>query len=127
VFLYSLFRGKFTKIQSIDIICLVLAVIIGIVWKLTDGVVANLFLQGVMVIAFVPAAVGVYSNRAKERPMPWALAVIAYILMTATVVIGWQGNWVALVHPIASGIFGNGSLMVLAMRQHGWKWRSLIW
>ncbi|MBI3634443.1 MAG: hypothetical protein HY228_02380 [Candidatus Yonathbacteria bacterium] len=84
---------------------------------MTDGVVANLLLQGVMVIAFVPTAVGIYDGRAKEKPFPWVLAVASYVLMTATIVIGWQGNWEALVHPLASGIGVNGALMVLAFRQ----------
>ncbi|HXF44018.1 MAG TPA: hypothetical protein VNK70_00950 [Candidatus Paceibacterota bacterium] len=126
VFFYSLFCGKFTKMRGVDIICLVLAIIVGVVWKMTDGVMANLLLQGVMVLAFVPAAVGVYYNRAKEKPLPWALAVASYVLMTTIILIGWQGNWEALVHPLASGIGGNGALMLLAVRQHNWKWSSLI-
>ena len=126
VFLYSLFCGKFTKMRGVDTVCLVLAILVGIVWKITNGVVANLLLQGVMVLAFVPAAIGVYHNKAKEKPMPWALAVASYVLMTATILIGWQGNWEALVHPLASGIGGNGALMVLAVRQHDWKWSSLV-
>lgn len=117
IFLYSLFCGKFTKMRGVDIVCLVLAIIVGIVWKMTNGVVANLLLQGVMVLAFMPAAIGIYCNRAKEKPMPWALAVASYLLMTATILIGWQGSWEALVHPLASGIGGNGALMVLALRQ----------
>lgn len=117
VFLYSLFCGKFTKMRRVDTTCLVLAIFIGIVWKMTNGVVANLLLQGVMVLAFLPAVLGIYHNRAQEKPAPWALAVASYVLMTITILIGWQGNWEALVHPLASGIGGNGALMVFAMRQ----------
>lgn len=117
MFLYSLFCGKFTKMREVDIICLVLAILIGIVWKITNGAVANLLLQGVMVLAFVPAAIGVYHNRAKEKPLPWALAVASYVLMTATILIGWQGNWEALAHPLASGIGGNGAMLVLILRK----------
>jgi hypothetical protein len=126
VFFYSLFCGKFTKMRKVDIICLALAIIIGVIWKMTNGVVANLLLQGVMVLAFVPAAIGVYQNKAKEKPMPWALAVGSYTLMTATILVGWQGNWEALVHPLTSGIGGNAVMMILAVSQHGWKWSSLI-
>ena len=112
VFSYSLFKGKFTKLRFVDIVCGTAAVIIGIIWKSTGSpVLANLLLQIIMLLSFYPAISGVITNHAKEKPMPWIFATLCYVFMIGAIITDWNaGAWYALVHPIVSGVVGNGSL-----------------
>jgi hypothetical protein len=125
VFFYSLVTRRFPKVRTVDVLCLMGAVLVGICWKMTNGVTANLLLQLVMTFAFSPQIIGVATNMAKERPLPWTLSVLAYVCMTIVVCLDWKG-WEGLIHPLTSGIIGNGLLMIFAIRQHQWRWRS-VW
>ncbi|MEK7606057.1 MAG: hypothetical protein AAB458_00450 [Patescibacteria group bacterium] len=126
IFLYSCFKRKFSPVRILEVFCFIFAMgIVVIWWTMNDKVLANLLLQGVMLLAFWPQVNALYTNVGKELPLPWALATTAYVLMTLVVLgspSGWA--WPQLVHPIAVGILGNGALMVLAFRQNNWTLAS---
>lgn len=123
IFTYACAKKKFSPVRSLEVVSFVLAMAIVVVWMFTnDKVLANLLLQGVMLLAFWPQVNAVYNNVARELPLPWALATVAYVLMTVVVIgspNGW--SWPQLVHPVFVGILGNGALMVLSLRQNGWN------
>ncbi len=113
IFSYAAAKGKFTKLNWVDRICAIAASIIGILWRLGIGgdIVANLLLQGVMLLAFWPSIDGVLAGRSKEKPLPWVCATLCYVAMVLAILMDWKtGSAYQLVHPIVSGIFGNGAL-----------------
>jgi hypothetical protein len=117
IFLYSLFRGKFAKVGAMEITCLTAALIIGIVWKTTeDAVLANLLLQFIYVISFLPMIIGLARGTLRERVLPWALAFSAYVPTIIIIIINWSSSdWVGLVHPIVNGVMGNGAIILLVL------------
>ncbi|MDO8643470.1 MAG: hypothetical protein Q7S00_00700, partial [bacterium] len=115
IFLYSLFRGKFTRLGKVELFCLVAAFLVGIVWKTTgDAIFANLLLQGIYFISFIPTVLGLLKGTMKDRSLPWVLAFIAYALMIIVILLRWsEGSWAALAHPIINGLLGNGSIALI--------------
>lgn len=113
IFLYSFYRGKFSKINRFDITAGVIAVMVGVMWKLTSNpILANLLLQTAMFISFIPAIRGVLAGVAKEEVLPWAMATTSYVLMTTAISLDSSSTWQQFVHPVCVGILGNGSLMI---------------
>lgn len=114
IMLYSLVKGKFAKLAKIDLILLVLSVIIGIFWQISDNAnLSNLFLQIIIFISFLPTAIGLTQNRLREKHWPWTLAVIAYFLQTISLLINYDGNLYQLFLPIINGILGNGLIPIV--------------
>jgi len=112
MFLYALVRGRLTKLRTVDVVCAIAALIIGVIWKSTgNAVLANLLLQAIMLLAFYPAISGVLAGIAKEKTLPWVLATLCYVCMILAIITDWHaGAWYSLVHPVVSGICGNGGL-----------------
>lgn len=118
IMLYSLIQGKFAKLAKIDWILLILSVIIGIFWQISENAkLSNLFLQIIILISFFPTAIGLTQNRLKERHWPWTLAVIAYILQTVSLLIDYDGNLYQLFLPVINGILGNGLILVIIFKK----------
>lgn len=119
IFGYSLWKGKFQRVEVADGIALVLAVIVGVVWKTTENVVlSNAALQVVLLISFLPTIRGIYQEEIKDHPLPWTIAVVSYGFQILTVLsssAGW--HWAELCYPIVNGILGNGSVAVVAFLQ----------
>ena len=119
IFVYSLVKGKFGKLGKTEVICFVSAVIVGILWQITgDANLANILLQGVFLISFVPTVLGLLKRELKEKALPWNLAVVSYSCLLISVIIDIENaGWIALVHPIANGIIGNGSVALIVNLQ----------
>jgi len=116
LFLTSLIKGKFAKLEKLEYICLSLAVIVGIFWQITgDARLANIFLQAIFIIAFIPIWIGLLNGKLKEKYPPWVLAVICYSFNLAAIIIDWAGDWAQLVYPIVNGIIGNGSVAIMSI------------
>lgn len=117
IFMYSLLRGKFARIGAMEVVCLVTALVVGIVWNTTrDPVLANLLLQFIYVVSFIPMISGLITGKLREKVLPWALAFCAYIPTLIIIAINWDSSsWVGLVHPIVNGIMGNGAIILLVL------------
>lgn len=119
VFSYSLIKGKFARIGIIEIISVLLAIGIGILWKTTkDAVLANLALQVVLVISFLPTVIGLLRRTLREGPLPWRIGVLSYVFLIIAIILDWQGNWAELAYPFLNGILGNGSVAVISQIQN---------
>ncbi len=117
VLVYSLFKGKFTKIHPLEIATFVLAILVGIYWQMSDNArIANLALQAIYVIGYIPTYVGLIKGYAKENHASWAVAVVAYIFATFSLVANFPADWIAFVSPILNGIIGNGIVIYLILR-----------
>ena len=121
LFFLSLFAGRWKLIKATEIICLVLTLMVGYAWyfqKATDPVTANILMQVILVISFVPAAWRSYRFEDRQTPATWLWAVVAYVFMTAALLVDPQGfKPFQLINPLIPGICGNGLLALLAFRQ----------
>ena len=116
VFIYSLFKGKFTKVSKIEIIVFILALAIGIFWQITSNDrMSNLLLQGIYAISYIPTVTGIIKGTGKEHYIAWIAAFIAYSFSIVSVATGPQVDWIAYVHPIVNGLIGNGIVIVLVL------------
>lgn len=117
IFLLSLIKGKFTKLNNLDVISLVIAIGIGMVWKVSgNAVVSNIALQIIFIISFIPTLLGLLKKTAKEESAPWFLGTIAYILQIIIVLSNSINVW-ALVFPIIQ-ILGQGSIALISYRKN---------
>lgn len=125
--LYSFFRGKFSPIGATELSCLSMGLAVGVLWQVTGNpILANLTLQVVYLISFVPTILGLHRGRLYERPWPWVLAVGTYVFMILAVVASWRrDSWVALAHPVLNGLLGNGLVAFYAFRGQWIRARSL--
>ncbi|MEK9159870.1 MAG: hypothetical protein AAB383_04025 [Patescibacteria group bacterium] len=118
VFGYALVKGKFSRVSAVEILCFLMAVGVGIFWQVTsDDRIANLLLQSIYVISFVPTVVGLAAGRGKENPASWSVCVLAYFLSILSLVAGQSGDWIAFVHPVVNGVIGNGLVAFLSFRK----------
>ena len=112
---YAFYQRKFSKLNLFDFIILCSTVFIGIIWKITqDDRLANILVQFIFIISFIPTIYGLFINTLKEKPFPWWLAVFAYFIQIITLIINFNGDWLELLFPFINGIVGNGSVAVLA-------------
>lgn len=117
VFFYALVRGKFSRVSAVEILCLLMAVGIGIFWQVTsDDRIANLLLQSIYVISFIPTVSALVAGRGKEHPASWSVAVLAYFLSTLSLMVDYSGDWIAFVHPVVNGLIGNGLVAFLSFK-----------
>lgn len=112
--IYSLLKGKFSKLGKLDSFLLIISIAIGIFWVLgKNAKTSNLLLQIIIFVSFIPTVVGLAQNKLKEKHLPWTLASIAYILQTISLLINWDGNYYQLFLPIINGILGNGLIPII--------------
>lgn len=111
---YAIFKNKFAKLSRLDLLLLILAIIIGVVWQITDNaILANILIQLVLIISFLPTAIGLLQDRLKEKHLPWTLALIAYVLQTISLTFNYDGNIYQFFLPVINGILGNGLITAI--------------
>ena len=114
IFIYSLFKGKFQRIEVFDVATVGLSFAIGVVWKTTgDAILANLALQMILLMSFFPTVRSVWKDPRSDHWLPWAIAVASYSFQILAVLWSLDGwTWPELAFPFANGILGNGSVPV---------------
>ncbi len=119
LFFVSLWLGRLKMVGLIEITCLILSVIVGVIWKITENpVMANLIMQVILVISFMPSFIRTYRLEERNTPLTWIFATVAYVFMTMALLVDENGfKLFQLVNPIIPGIGGNGLLALLAYRQ----------
>ena len=114
VLVYSLFKGRFTKVKSLEVLIFLMAIGIGIFWQISDNArLANLLLQVIYVIAYIPTFVGLIRGTAKENYVAWLTCVVAYTFATLALLVDFPEDWIAFVSPVVNGILGNGIVVLL--------------
>lgn len=123
IFLYSILRGKISKISVVGYISLILAIIIVGFWQITSNYrISNLLLQGIYVISYIPTGVGIIRGTVKEYHIAWIIAFFAYVFSIGSIWTGPPADWIAYAHPVINGLFGNGIIVAL-MFYKNWKYR----
>lgn len=119
ILLYALFKGKFTKIKSLEIVVFLMALGIGIFWQITaNDRISNLLLQCIYVISYIPTVIGLIKGTGKEHCASWLTAVISYTFATFALLTNYPKDWIAFISPIVNGILGNGLVMILILSQN---------
>lgn len=119
ILVYALFKGKFTKIKSLEIAIFLMALSIGIFWQITaNDRISNLLLQSIYVISYIPTVTGLIRGSGKEHYASWLTAVISYTFATLALITNNPGDWIAFVSPVVNGILGNGLVVLLILKQN---------
>jgi hypothetical protein len=111
IFVYSRHKGLASKVNWYDKVVggvSVVALIVGMSTK--ESIAGNFVLQFALLIPFIPHIRGVLSGNAKEHVLPWILATLSYVLMTAALWLSPTTTKWQFVHPVCVGILGNGAL-----------------
>ncbi len=99
---YSLFAGKFKRMDPWDWLVLAIGMIAGVVWWwYQSATYANLIVIVAVAIAFIPLYRGVWKNPTLEKPLPWYVWTMAYAVVTVVVVLRWKGQYEDLVYPVS--------------------------
>lgn len=116
IFIYSLLKRKFTPLKRLEKGILVLTGIFGLIWLITGNErLANVLMQISLLASFWPTIQGLHLGTAKEKPLPWIIAVLAYLLIIISMILSYNGNWLAFVYPLLNGVIGNGIIAALAL------------
>src|SRR3989344_3493625 len=109
IFVTSLFKGKFTKLNRVDTIALVLAIGIGIFWQLSgNAIISNISLQIVFIVSFYPTIHGLLAGESKEKPISWFLGCCSYVLQILNILLN-PVTLLALVFPVIQ-LVGQGTV-----------------
>ena len=113
---YSLIKGKFTKFKTLEAVIFIMALGIGFFWQVTDNDrIANLLLQGIYVISYIPTIAGLIKGTGKEHYMSWIVAAISYSFATVALITNYPGDWIAFVCPVVNGVIGNSFVAALIL------------
>lgn len=116
IIIYSSIVGKLGKIGVVEIIAFLLAIAVGLFWQITkNSVVSNLMMQAIFIIGVIPTVIGVAKGNLKESPVSWTIAVVSYLFLIASILSRSEWTWAQLGYPIINGIFGNASVVVIAI------------
>ncbi len=124
VFLLTLRHGRFSRLDIIDTFALVIgAGAILAWWKFGSATVANLLLQGCIIISIIPTYRSVWRNPRAEQPSPWMLWAVAAALYVVVVLLRWQDNPADLVYPVNSLLTAAGVLLLTFRTNHASPYR----
>ena len=99
---YSLFAGKFKRMDFWDWLVLAIGAMAGVVWWwYQSATYANLIVVAAVAVSFIPLYRGVWKNPAIEKSLPWYIWTTAYALVTLVVVLRWKGQYEDLVYPVS--------------------------
>ena len=113
VLVYSYITGKLGKLGVVEWLTLLLCVPVGIYWRISeDAKIANLMMQIILLVSFVPTVVGLLRGNLREKATSWMTALLAYFLLIGSVLSSATWEWMELAYPLINGIAGNSSVLV---------------
>ena len=100
-FLYTLYKGKFEKVDIYDLLAIPIGIIAGVFYFYYSlAMYANLILQFAVLISFWPTWRGVWKDPKKEKSLPWIIWTSAYTLQIGVVYLRWTGQYEDLAYPV---------------------------
>lgn len=101
VFVYSLYAGKFAKLDTQAKVVLGIGLVACLVWwVLQDASYANIIVAFGFAVSSYPTIRGVWQNPQNEKSLPWFMWTVAFTLTLANVVTRWKGQYISLIMPI---------------------------
>jgi len=118
IFLYTAWKRKFTETRMVDVFCILLAIAVGVFWKLSDNDdVTNVLLQIIIVISTVPTIIGLQDGRGREKAISWFFAVSAYVFLSGSLIVDPETEgWVPYTYPFLRGLMCIGVIVSLKKR-----------
>ncbi len=108
-FIYSLKKGRVSRLNAWDSTALTVGVLAAAVWwGLQSATYANLILQFGFFISMIPTYRGVIKDHSHEKPLPWFVWGTAYAINLAVVIARWNGHAADLAYPLFSMITHTG-------------------
>lgn len=112
--IYSFVKGKFSKLTTFDKYILIVSLVVGVFWRLTDGArMSNVLMQIIIFLTFLPIVRGLLRGYLKEKMLSWNLAVVAYTLQLISILIDFNGDYLQLCYPLINGVVGNGLISLV--------------
>jgi hypothetical protein len=119
VWLYSLVEGRFSPLDDMGWIVLIMCLIAIVVWKATGkATYANLIVGVILIVSFIPTLDGVWNDPSKEQELPWVLWTFAFV---ATTINGFRRrneehevDWRLMLFVPVTMLFAHGAVAVLA-------------
>lgn len=105
--------GRFSGLDKFGIIALLLGVFgVFVWWKTNSAFYAHLISLVCNFIAVLPTFRLLWKDPTKEKPLPWAIWVLSYVLMIVVVLMLWENKWEELAYPALS-IFMLSTITIL--------------
>lgn len=122
-FVFSLKRGRVSRLNPWDTIALAFGLVAAVVWiALRSATFANIILQFGFIISMLPTYRGVIKDHSHEKPLPWFMWGTAYAINLSVVLLRWHGHPADLIYPLQSLFTHTGvGIVVMIMSR-----RSLI-
>lgn len=116
VFAYSLYAGKFAKLDIQAKVVLGIGLIACLVWwLLQDASYANVIVAFGFAVSSWPTIRGVWHDSRTEKSLPWFIWMGAFTLTLVNVLVRWEGRYIALLMPIECIII-HGVVAIKARR-----------
>lgn len=115
VFVYSLFAGKFSKLDNVAKTSLIIGLVACFVWwKQQDASYANILVAFGFAVSSWPTLQGVWQDSRKEKSLPWFIWTAAFTLTLLNVILRWKGQSISLLMPTECVII-HGVVATLAV------------
>lgn len=102
-FIFSLYKGKLSKIDLWDGLTLGIGIIAILVWwHYKSATYANMILQVSSVVSFYPTARGIWKDPTQEKALPWCIWSIDCILNIIAIILRWKGQYSDLAYPTST-------------------------
>ena len=112
-FIYAIYKKNYKPLSFLDGVTLGIGIISAIAWwQFHSAVYANMILQFAVIAAFLPTYRSVWKNPRNENLTTWILFSFAYLFLSITVLLRWNGNIPELVFPFI-GITMHSALVFL--------------
>ena len=115
-FVFSLLRGKLSKLNFWEYIALATGLFSTFMWYLYhNSTIGNLLLQIPIIISFLPTYSGIWKADT-EKSLPWFVWSGAYILVIITIILRWRGQYQDFAYPVNCLIL-HGGVGILSLRK----------
>ena len=110
-------KGTFQRIGRVDAAALAISAVAVLLWQVSGSWVANLMVQVAIIVGTVPTIVGVWRDPLVERPLPWLLWSLSFVIAIVVVTMR-HVSWVAYASPVIQMVMyiGIGTLALRAQR-----------
>lgn len=100
-FICALYKKNYKPLSAIDGVTLGIGIISALAWwQFHSAVCANIILQFAVIAGFIPTYQSVWKDPRNENLATWILFSFAYLSLSITVLLRWNGNIPELIFPL---------------------------
>lgn len=110
----ALWIGRFSGLDKFGVVAFLLGLFgVFVWWRTNSALYAQLISLLCNFIAVLPTFHLLWKDPTKEKPLPWAIWVLSYVLMVIVVLMLWEDRWEELAYPALS-IFMLSTISLLS-------------